>query len=132
MPSAPSPPRISAISPPARSRVSARLASSSDRGQLRHAQAPQGEELARSPSALPSPFHSDQLVVVESGRALVWSAHGEADSARQLFSLEELVQAIHEYLEENNRQPKPFLWTASVEKLLEKANRCKAILETAH
>ena len=94
--------------------------------------ASQGEELARSPSALPSPFHSDQLVVVESGRALVWSAHGEADSARQLFSLEELVQAIHEYLEENNRQPKPFLWTASVEKLLEKANRCKAILETAH
>ena len=41
--------------------------------------------LAGSPSALPSPFHSDQHVVVESGGALVWSAHGEADSARQLF-----------------------------------------------
>ena len=48
------------------------------------------------------------------------------------FSVEELVQAIHEYLEENNRQPKPFLWTASVEKILEKVNRRKAILETAH
>ena len=48
------------------------------------------------------------------------------------FSVEELVQAINEYLEENNRQPKPFIWTASVEKILEKVNRCKAILETVH
>jgi transposase len=48
------------------------------------------------------------------------------------FSVKELVQAIQEYLEENNRQPKPFIWTASVEKILEKVNRCKAILETVH
>jgi len=48
------------------------------------------------------------------------------------FSIEELVQAINEYLEENNCQPKPFLWTARVEKILEKVNRCKAILETPH
>ena len=43
------------------------------------------------------------------------------------FSVEELVQAINEYLEENNRQPKSFIWTASVEKILEKVNRRKAI-----
>jgi transposase len=48
------------------------------------------------------------------------------------FSVKELVQAIQEYLEENNRQPKPFMWTASVDKILEKVNRCKSILETAH
>jgi len=48
------------------------------------------------------------------------------------FSVKELIAAIQEYLKENNRQPKPFLWTASVEKILEKVNRCKAILETAH
>ena len=48
------------------------------------------------------------------------------------FSVKELVQAIQEYLDENNRQPKPFIWTASVEKILEKVNRCKAILETVH
>ena len=42
------------------------------------------------------------------------------------------MQAIQEYLAENNRQPKLFLWTASVEKILEKINRCKAILETVH
>ncbi|HTS59029.1 MAG TPA: IS630 family transposase [Terriglobales bacterium] len=48
------------------------------------------------------------------------------------FSIKELKQAIQEYLDDNNRQPKPFIWTASVEKILEKVNRCKAILETAH
>lgn len=48
------------------------------------------------------------------------------------FSVEELIQAIVEYLEETNRQPKPFLWTASVQKILEKINRCKVISETPH
>ena len=47
-------------------------------------------------------------------------------------SVEELVAAIEEYMQENNRQPKPFVWTASVEKILEKISRCKVILETAH
>jgi hypothetical protein len=44
--------------------------------------------------------------------------------------VEELTQAIKEYLAETNRQPKPFLWTASVQKILEKINRCKAISDT--
>jgi transposase len=48
------------------------------------------------------------------------------------FSIKELKQAIQQYLDDNNRQPKPFIWTASVEKILEKVNRCKAILETGH
>jgi hypothetical protein len=44
--------------------------------------------------------------------------------------VEELTQAIKDYLAETNRQPKPFLWTASVQKILEKINRCKAISDT--
>jgi transposase len=45
------------------------------------------------------------------------------------FSVEELERAIQEYLEESNKQPKPFVWAATVEEILAKANRCKAILE---
>jgi transposase len=48
------------------------------------------------------------------------------------FSVEELEAAIQEYLKENNQQPKPFVWTATVEQILAKVNRCKAILETIH
>jgi transposase len=48
------------------------------------------------------------------------------------YSVEELIAAIEEYMQDNNRQPKPFVWTASVEKIVEKISRCKVILETVH
>jgi transposase len=48
------------------------------------------------------------------------------------FSVKELIQAIGEYLDANNRQPKPFVWTASIDEILAKISRCKAILETVH
>ena len=47
-------------------------------------------------------------------------------------SVRDLKRAIHEYLAENNTHPKPFVWTASVEKILAKVNRCKAILNAHH
>lgn len=47
-------------------------------------------------------------------------------------SVDELEQAIQQYLAHNNQQPKPFVWTASVEKILEKIGRCKVICETLH
>jgi transposase len=40
-----------------------------------------------------------------------------------------LVGAIQEYLDANNRQPKPFIWTANVAQILAKVDRCKAISE---
>ena len=47
-------------------------------------------------------------------------------------SVGELVQAIQEYLEHHNTEPKPFVWTASVQKILEKVQNCRAISETLH
>src|SRR5881628_436360 len=47
-------------------------------------------------------------------------------------SVPELITAIKEFIAANNDAPKPFVWTASVEKILEKISRCKAILETIH
>ncbi len=43
-----------------------------------------------------------------------------------------LVEAIEEYLEHNNENPKPFVWTGTVEQILAKVSRCKATLETLH
>ena len=34
--------------------------------------------------------------------------------------------------EETTVNPKPFIWTASVEKILKKVQHCKGILETVH
>ncbi len=47
-------------------------------------------------------------------------------------SVPELVTAIDEFITANNDTPKPFVWTASVEKILAKISHCKAILETLH
>ena len=45
-------------------------------------------------------------------------------------SVPELVEAIMEYIELNNDNPKPFVWTKKVEDILVKVNRCKAVTET--
>ncbi|MGZ9092966.1 MAG: IS630 family transposase [Rhodoplanes sp.] len=47
-------------------------------------------------------------------------------------SVPELILAIQEFIAANNDAPKPFVWTASVEKILAKISHCKAILETLH
>jgi transposase len=47
-------------------------------------------------------------------------------------SVESLVAAIMEYLEANNADPKPFVWTASVETILSKVKKANEVLETLH
>lgn len=47
-------------------------------------------------------------------------------------SVDDLVATIEQYLEVHNDDPKPFIWTASVDSILEKVGRCKAVLETVH
>jgi transposase len=48
------------------------------------------------------------------------------------YSVPDLVTAIHEYIDLNNDDPRPFVWTASVNDILAKVKRCRVILETAH
>jgi hypothetical protein len=43
-----------------------------------------------------------------------------------------LVAAIEEYIRINNETPQPFVWVKKVEQILEKVNRCKAVIETLH
>jgi transposase len=47
-------------------------------------------------------------------------------------SVQELIAAIDDYIRMNNENPKPFVWTKSVQTILEKVNDCKAITETLH
>jgi hypothetical protein len=42
------------------------------------------------------------------------------------------MAAIDEYIQVHNAQPKPFVWTASAEKILAKVGKCKAIFDTLH
>jgi len=44
-------------------------------------------------------------------------------------SVEELQKAILEFLDAWNSEPKPFVWTATVESIMEKLSRCRQTLE---
>ncbi len=48
------------------------------------------------------------------------------------YSVKDLIRAIQEYLQTYNESPRPFVWTASVEAILRKIRRCKAVYETPH
>jgi hypothetical protein len=43
----------------------------------------------------------------------------------------DLIAAIEDYLRVNNADPKPFMWTASAESILEKVRRGRVALEAA-
>ena len=62
----------------------------------------------------------------------IWRTAALTLRRSSFFSVPELIKTIEEYLKETNRQPKPFIWTATVQKILEKVNRCKVISETGH
>ena len=58
---------------------------------------------------------------------------GELTSKRvrrgAFLSVEDLQKAIMEFLEVWNDDPKPFVWTATVDSILEKLSRCRRTLE---
>ena len=45
-------------------------------------------------------------------------------------SVERLIEAIRAYIDEHNENPKPFVWTAKAEDILEKVRRARAVLDT--
>ncbi len=44
-------------------------------------------------------------------------------------SVDELEQKITDYIDQNNKNPKPFVWTKSAEEILEKVNRARSTLD---
>jgi len=47
-------------------------------------------------------------------------------------SVPALIEAIEAFMDAYNEDAEPFVWTASVDDIMEKINRCKSILETVH
>ena len=51
---------------------------------------------------------------------------------RTFLSVPELVAAIEEYTAASNADPKPFVWHASAQAILDKISKCKSVYETLH
>jgi transposase len=47
-------------------------------------------------------------------------------------SVPDLIEAIEDFMRTYNENPKPFIWTKKVDQILEKVNKCKAIMDTLH
>ena len=47
-------------------------------------------------------------------------------------SIVDLQAAINRYLAETNDNPKPFIWTADPDAIIEKVRRGKQVLESIH
>ena len=60
-----------------------------------------------------------------------WFAELTGNTVRRgsFSSVPDLIAAIEEFIEEWNRDPKPFIWTARAEDILEKIERCRRRLE---
>lgn len=73
-------------------------------------------------------LHAQQRLVVAQGRA-VFSDIPENRIKRDSFtSVADLEQAIAQYIEHHNKNPKPFIWTASADDILAKVTRAKVVL----
>ena len=44
-------------------------------------------------------------------------------------SVEQLIEAIRAYIDEHNNNPKPFVWTAKAQDILDKVRRARAVLD---
>ena len=92
--------------------------------QLRDAQDARGEGWLAKHPPLPSALHADQRLLAQPGRALLRRDHAEsASAAASSASVAELEEAIHDYLDRHNADPKPFVWTKTAEVILEKERR---------
>jgi len=73
-----------------------------------------------------TPTHASWLNQVERFFALITT---EAIRRGNFFSVDGLIHVIRDYLLEHNSNPKPFVWSASADRILEKtANFCKSIV----
>lgn len=48
------------------------------------------------------------------------------------YHVRELIGAIHQYIDNNNQNPKVFVWSASAESILKKITKCKEVLDAVH
>jgi hypothetical protein len=55
-----------------------------------------------------------------------------ACNAAAFHSLVDLQAAINRYLGEHNRKPKPFVWTADPDRIIEKVNRGYHVMASDH
>jgi hypothetical protein len=109
--------------------------SAPDRRQLRDAQTSRRSGVVEKAPAVPHALHSDQFVVAQRDRTPSFSVDTFRDITHDRIrngvfrSVNEHVDAIMEYVEHHNADPKTFVWAGKAEDILAKVARAKASLD---
>jgi hypothetical protein len=85
--------------------------------------------VVEAPSSIRLPLRSHQFKLDESGRTLVRLLDNKAIKRGVFLSVADLQVSIAAFLRAWNENPKPFVWTATIESIQEKLSRCRRTLE---
>jgi len=81
-------------------------------------------------------FHLHFIPTSSSWLNMIERWFGEITSKRirrgSFKSVPDLIEAIMQYIETHNQNPRVFVWSASVEKIMAKITKCKEVLDAPH
>ena len=100
-----------------------------DPGQLRHPQARRTSSLAGQAPPLPPALHPDLSSWLNLVERWFRDLTDKAIRRGVFNSVPDLIAAIEDYLQANNDDPKPFVWTATAEDILAKVRRGRVALQ---
>src|SRR5262245_14154674 len=89
-------------------------------------------QTSATPSSFCASLYSAQFPLAQPGGAVVWDLTPKAVRRGAFASVPDLVQAIEALLAAWNENPRPFVWTAKLEDILQKIERVRAKLESIH
>ena len=84
--------------------------------------------MAQAPPAVPYALYAHEFIVAEHGRAILPRHHNAGHPTGRLPQRGCVIAAIQAYIVEHNREPKPFIWTATASDILEKVKRGRQAL----
>ena len=90
------------------------------------------QRLAHLSPALHFPLHADPCSWVNAVETFFPTLTCRRLHRGAFYSLVDLQAAINGYLEEHNQRPKPFVWTADPDCIIEKVNRGHQTLASDH
>jgi hypothetical protein len=88
--------------------------------------------VARASQALPLSLHTYQQFLAESHRTLVPRVNRQADPSRFIQQQDKLIDVIENFISNHDNDPKPFIWSASVDRILAKIAKIRQQTATLH
>jgi hypothetical protein len=88
--------------------------------------------MARKTSSLSYALYTDFRIMAQYGGTVLQRNHDEEDQTGVFKSVQALVDALMDFVEKHNENPKIFNWTKDADTILAKVAKCTQALGTGH